>query len=196
MRKNKYYLLLIAFSLVILGSCEKNKTKFYEDDENKDLAVFSDKGYNIMSCLIDGVSVKTRNREVVYLSANPYKYEVYFEKKTVDSTGNDIFSIEWVGIDVGVNLVLEKDTDILKLGALNGKRLELDGTTGYFLHKSTTGNGYIYFSDLSIVKEGDAYSGHISGLFEATVAGVKIKKGRFDHIFGSGYSGQGNFLIW
>lgn len=90
------WIIIIVCSTAFV-SCHKNYTVFYEDDDAADLAVFSDKGNDVMSCYINGQSFRTRDR--VYdggFSRGSFYPEI--ELHVVDSAADsDTLIIDWFG---------------------------------------------------------------------------------------------------
>lgn len=177
-----------------LTSCEKNRTVFYEDDDAKDLSVFSDQGTNVMSCYINGTSFRTRNRIArfgFFAQRDDLEVGLY---KTIDTvaTNSDTLTITWQNDalsprpnSVSLVLAVKKEFSFDDFNAFNGTRLAIDGVNGYFMVngiRSERGTGYIYFHRALLVPNDSAGDrGILSGVFEAVLPSYKITRGRFDH---------------
>lgn len=190
---------LILFVLVLsLSACKKNLSVFWEDDDARDLAIFSDTGNNIMSCYVNGNPFSTLPRNITYSFPGSFSnYEVEVNRHQLDSV-----SVKWHGRktdnsgnpeeSITVVFYLNKNFTIGEFNALSGQRLNLDGNNGYFLMKSkgdAKGTGNIYFHKAEVNFVNGKYEGSIAGLFDARFPDVKITKGRFDHYLPQGIFG-------
>lgn len=180
---------LLSTSLI---SCDKNYTVFYEDDEAKDLSVFSDMGNNVMSCYIDGYPFRTRDRVYKPGFSRGILYPEIELFKDDSASDSDTLTINWTADanapnphTVSLVLVVKKGFSYSDLNAFNNTRLVVDGVNGYFMidhNRSEKGTGIIYFLR-AILMPGNAagINNQLSGVFEATLPSLKITRGRFDH---------------
>lgn len=193
MKKIVFVQWVMVFVLSIsLISCDKNYTVFYEDDDAKDLSVFSDMGNNVMSCYINGHPFRTRNRvyDAGFIRGH-FEPEIELFK---DGSGrdNDTLTIHWQADVLSLNpyavsvvLVVKKDFTYNDFNEFNNTRLVIDGVNGYFIvndNRLEKGTGSIYFHR-AILMPGNAtgVNNRLSGVFEAVLPSFKITRGRFDH---------------
>lgn len=190
-QKNILYQWILA--AIFLTGCHKNLTKDFPDADAPGLTVFSDKSYNILSCYINGRSWKTRDRTscsgcIGGSSRTRYELNIY---KTGTGFLNDTLSFVWEGgfLDnktqghyLKLTLSVKKDFDKNDFSALQDQRIIIDSTSnGYFSTDANgtnillKGNGNIYFHKATFDS-----TGYMSGLFDATINGQQITKGRFD----------------
>ncbi len=193
---------LITQTIVVLFflSCTKVDTTFYEDKYNNKLSIFSNKGYNIMSCKIDNEPWLTEERILKgNFALGPSTYEVYIRKEGLFAVG-DYANFSWpgkyaksaIGSDnINMYIKLPQANSLLSLNQFNKKRIALDTINGFFrtlivgspsqtyYSKKT---GIVFFETLQIDSLGpNNFRGKISGLFETSDTILKITKGRFDH---------------
>lgn len=190
------YCLLVAVSVVFF-SCEKNYTVFYEDDDAEYLSVFSDNGYNVMPCYINGQPFRTRDR--IYTGGfngghfTP-EVELYKDNTAADS---DTLIIVWqrdvispLPRSVSLVLAVKKGFTYNDFGVFNNTRLTVDGVNGYFIlnqDRTEKGTGNIYFRRATIMpNDSSGTNSLLSGIFEATLPSYTITRGRFDHTLASG----------
>lgn len=184
---------ILLLPCIFLVSCLKNETKYYADDDNKGLAVFSNTGDNIFTCYVNGVSWRTINRTCCGLFSG--RVSELFIRQQSDSVQN-MLVVDWSGNlqgnnssfdDIILYLYIPANFTYQGFDKLQGTRIAIDSATGYF---STTiagtgggrGTGSIYFNKASFDStDTGAYSGSFSGLLEANFSGAAITKGRFDH---------------
>ena len=190
----------MAFMLTVwlANGCTKNETKYYADQEDLGLGIFSNTGNNLLSCFIGGKAWRTYDRVISGL--NPlYRYEINMYRLP-SGTLRDTLVINWQGgfadsaqLQAGsLNLFLFVPHDAMYqyLSGLQGKRLQINAGTGYFttgingLNSSNTkGTGNIYFQTARFDSvNAYTYRGNVSGLFDADFGSFTITKGRFDHI--------------
>lgn len=193
--KSGVVLVLLCVSLV---SCQKNETRYYSDDDNKGLSVFSNTGNNIFTCYVNGIPWRTINRTCCgFLSGTTS--EIFIRQQN-DSSHN-MLVIVWLGNfqnntssldNFSLNLYIPANFTYRDFNKLQGTRIAIDSTTGYF---STTiagtgggiGTGSIYFNKASLDSTATGnYTGSFSGLLEATFFSGAVTKGRFDHDITSG----------
>ncbi|HEY5367661.1 MAG TPA: hypothetical protein VIJ75_01615 [Hanamia sp.] len=195
--KNKW-IILIPVSLAVLSilmGCTKNETKYFADTTSNGLAIFSNTGNNILTGDVNGLVWRTQNRVTGgFLSRSTS--EVYLTKTTYDSSIH-LLVITWYGGTqnfqygydfISLYLSVPSNFSHSDLDSLNGKRLEIDSTKGYFLgsiseisNNYEIGTGSIYFNRFSYdptVTTGD--TGRLSGLLEADFPDFKFTNGRFD----------------
>lgn len=201
MKKNEIFRLGQCCLLIclILQSCYKNETKFYEDEQSPGLSIFSDKANNVMSCYINDKPWRTNDR--IFRGGigvfGGTHYEVYFNHQITTST-QDTLMITWYGRfendstntlpTIRLVLPVSKSFSYTDFNSFQGKRLTVDTTNGYFSFSNASsynvmkGSGTIYFhfAELDTVATG-IYTGRMSGIFEADFGSIKINKARFDH---------------
>lgn len=199
MKKNsmKSLISLLLPCFLIIG-CTKDYTKYYADAEDPDIAIFSNKNNNALSCFINGKPWRTVSRKTSGFINPGTNYEVDIIKQPTN-TLRDTLLIRWVGYYSGnyysqgslsLHLAIPKNFTYRYLSALQGQRLNIDSASGYFFtgisqlnNGNTKGSGNIYFniSRFDSISP-NVYTGKLSGLFEADFTSFKITKGRFDHI--------------
>jgi hypothetical protein len=189
-------LLFIPLTGFILLGCSRNETKYYEDGEDKGIAIFSNTSNNVSSCFVAGRPWRTASRTTSGLSSFT-NYEVEIIRQQA-SAAKDTLIILWRGYfepdkffqaHLSMHLALPANFTYRDLPALQGKRLSIDSSNGFFeldnsFYNPTNrrGRGNIYFQTAqfdSVLLSGSA--GRISGLFEADFSSFKITRGRFDH---------------
>ncbi|MEP7109722.1 MAG: hypothetical protein ABI760_17130 [Ferruginibacter sp.] len=199
MRKNSIKSLLFLFlpGVLIMG-CYKNETRYFDDAADPGIVIFSDNGNNILSCFIEGKPWRTVSRITSGFPSLHTNFEVDIIKQP--ATGlRDTLIIKWLGYFSGnensqgylsLHLAVPPNFSYRDLSALQGQRLHIDATKGFFSTSitglntgNTNGSGDIYFhtAQFDSIAPG-SYSGSISGLFEADFNSFKITRGRFDHI--------------
>jgi hypothetical protein len=198
MRSN--FTLVIFFLLLLVffnTGCSRNATQYYDDAENPGIAIFSNTGNNILSCLVNGKPWRTASRITYGIGART-SYEVYITKQSTN-TLQDILLISWNGYypadslgQGNLNLIIPvaKNFSNKNFAALQGQRLQIDTTNAFFTTSisglnsgNIKGKGNIYFHIAQLDSIGpSAYMGKMSGLFEADFGAFKITRGRFDHL--------------
>lgn len=179
-----------------MWGCSKNSTKYYADDEDKGIAIFSNTENNIASVFIADKPWRTVSR--TSSGVRPFtNYEVEIARLQAN-LAKDTLIIEWRGYYeadkngigyLSMHLALPANFSYKDLSALQGKRLSIDSTNGFFVLSNPSfntnnkiGKGTIYFQtaqfDSSFV---GGYTGKIAGLFDADFTSFKITRGRFDH---------------
>lgn len=183
-----FYLSLVTCSL----SCSKNYTKFFEDEDNKNLSIFSNKNFNVASCYINNQPWRSKERRSSGFAAPRISTEIQIGRIKTNSA-SDTLILSWLGegslssdiTNIYVSIPVAKDFSYKTLNQFNRQRIVIDGNTGYFQIETPTieskGKGVIYFHTLQIDSSNFGYSGKLSGLFEAQTPGNNITKGRFDH---------------
>ncbi|MBX2924442.1 MAG: hypothetical protein KF746_19730 [Chitinophagaceae bacterium] len=184
--------IIISLVAISLCSCDKNYTVFYEDDDAKDLSVFSDMGNNVMSCYIDGHPFRTRDRVYEGGFSRGVLYPEIELFKDDSGSDSDTLTINWQAdsdasnpYSVSVVLAVKKEFAYSDFNEFNNTRLVIDGVSGYFMvnhNRSEKGTGSIYFHK-AILMPGNVVgiNNQLSGIFEATLPSFKITRGRFDH---------------
>jgi hypothetical protein len=187
---------LLLLSVFIIAGCSKNETTYFADAEDEGIAIFSNTGNNLLTCFIDGKPWRTISRTTSGFNPRT-SYEVDIVKQ-ITSSLQDTLSISWPGYfstdslnpgSLTLLLPVAKNFGYKDFSALQGRRLQIDTINGFFstsisrLNTSNRkGSGSIYFHAARLDSIGpNAYTGNISGLFEADFATFKITKGRFDH---------------
>ncbi|HEY5409070.1 MAG TPA: hypothetical protein VIJ92_18400 [Ginsengibacter sp.] len=184
--------ILVAAS-VLLAGCNKNITKYYADEEDKGLAVFSNTGNNIFTCYVNELPWRTFSRTTGGLFSGGTS-ELYISKQ-IDSSAQDLLIIQWNGFlqkyptgynTISLYLKVPKDFTRNDISSFQGQRFAIDSSKGYFYanisgFNTETGFGNIYFYSASFdsATQG-SYSGELSGILEADFPDFKITKGRFD----------------
>jgi hypothetical protein len=180
---------------LLLLSCTKSSTNAYPDPSDEGLAIFSNTGNNILSCMVNDKPWRTLDRKIYLLSRPAYEVTIQLQKT---SSAKDSLWFTWngyynneIGNQGNLNIVLPvtKNFGYRDLSGLMKQRLHLDSNNGYFLlsingliSNTVKGSGNIYFHTMMIDSVGPAnYSGRMSGLFDADFNSVKISQGRFDH---------------
>lgn len=192
---------LLILCTLILAGCSKNETTYFADAEDEGIAIFSNTGNNLLTCYIDGRPWRTDSRTSGggFAGGLGTNYEVDIVKQTSSSL-QDTLLIIWRGYFstdsfsggyLTLRLPVTKNFGYKDFSALQGTRLQIDTTNGFFstsisrLNTSNIkGSGNIYFHAARLDSIGpNAYNGSMSGLFEADFTSFKITKGRFDHSF-------------
>ena len=152
-----------------------------------------------MSCFVAGQPWRTVSRTISGFSVRT-NYEVEIERQATITT-KDTLVIRWRGYygsnknfegSVSLHLALPSGFTFRNLSALQGKRLSIDSSSGYFqtaMYNSSgsKGSGYIYFHSARFDSVGlNLYTGNISGVMEADFNSFKITRGRFDHFITNG----------
>ncbi len=180
---------------ILLLSCTKSSTNAYPDPADPGLAIFSNTGNNILSCMINDAPWRTQDRMIYILGRPGYEVNVRLQKT---STAKDSLWFSWHGYyssDINnsgtleMGMAVNKNFGYKEFSALKGQRLHLDTNNGYFLlsinglvNNGTKGSGNIYFNSIALDSIGpNNYTGKMSGLFDADFNTTKITKGRFDH---------------
>lgn len=188
---------LFCLLLAVTSGCTKQTSHFYQDPAKPGTAIFSNTSNNVFSCLIGDSSWRTITRVVGGGLFTRPVYEVFIEKHTTNGAA-DTLSITWLGdpasfrgnySTISLGLPVAKSFRITDLAAMQGKRLLIDGSNGFFqvnLNGQASGNtsatGSIYFNRLSFQPAGiNSYTGYMAGLLEADAGSFKILSGRFDH---------------
>jgi hypothetical protein len=190
----KYLMLFVTLSAILL-SCTKDETKNYADPQDTGLNIFSDKGFNTMSCYINSQPWRTVDRTTggIY---NTKIYEVHINRQT-GTTGSDTLQINWQGSynsqpfgisGIILNLPVPHGFSYTDFSSLQGKKLHIENNTGYFFTENlsnpfnTNGTGDIYFNKALLDSVSPTnITGEISGLFDATIDSFNITNGRFDN---------------
>jgi len=194
MRKNNAVVLSYVLLLCIfLASCDA--TTFYEDEQDPGLSIFSDNSNNVMSCYVDSMVWKTFDR--TFGGFAPAHYETSITR--LNTVGvQDTLVLTWYGdfaddsnqslSEIIVALPIAKNFTYNDFNNLQGKRITLDGTNGFFTSLNLgvnndvkgTGNIYFHFAELKNISV-NLYQGRMSGIFDADIGTIQIRKGRFDH---------------
>jgi hypothetical protein len=188
---NKLFFCVLSLSLFLLG-CGKNSTNFYEDPNKKGLSIFSDRGNNLLTALVNEIPWKTRDR---ITDGRTYKtdFEIYIEKQK-SNTLKDTLSISWLGPRINgstynnITLRIAVDSNFtyndFKTN-FSGKRLVIDSSTnGYFStnfnNSRVKGNGVIFFlrAGINTTTPNDNI---LTGLFSTKIGNTIISDACFDH---------------
>lgn len=192
--KNQLAALLIGAALT---GCTIESTNYYPDGQEDGLAIFSNTGNNLMTCYMNDVPWQTRPRAITTFIVSGRRYELYIRKQNFNGV-MDTLSFEWPGDvtanannqgSVSLSLIMPKGFGYKEFNALQGKRIAVNTTNGYFNSSiaslnplNVQGTGSVYFHTALLDSVGPGfYTGKMSGLIEADFNGKKITKGRFDH---------------
>ena len=191
-------LYLCGMLFLVAAGCVKETSYYYPDKQTPGTAIFSNTGNNVLSCFVDGRSWQTKSRSVNGGFFSHPVYEVYFEKM-LSSGAMDTLLIIWEGHYSGdqngqevISLMLPvaKNFKLSDLSAMQGKRLVIDSSTGFFAVNlqglfpvdRQRGKGVVYFNTARFDSTSVGYyNGRMAGLFEADFGSFKITSGRFDH---------------
>jgi hypothetical protein len=196
--KNQLAALLIGAALT---GCTIESTNYYPDGQEDGLAIFSNTGNNLMTGYANGTPWQTRPRSVTVVVSSVKRYELYIRKYNFNGV-QDTLVFEWTGNlaangnnqgDISLSLIMPKGFGYKDFNALQGKRIAVNLTNGYFNSTITginpgnlQGKGSVYFHTASLDSIGPGfYTGKMSGLIEADFNGNKFAKGRFDHTINS-----------
>lgn len=193
-------LVFILSAGIMLFGCSKNDTKYYADGQDKGIAIFSNTGNNLSSCFIAGKPWRT----VARISSGfrfGTDYEVQINRQPA-TNAKDTLIIQWRGYYeaernnegyLSLHLAVPANFTFRDLSALQGKRLSIESTNGFFetgTHDfnrvNIKGKGNIYFQTARFDSVAvNTFTGNISGLFDADFGSFQITKGRFDHFISS-----------
>lgn len=186
--------LLMVFLVLTSFRCVKSLTDYYPDPTNPSRAMFSDKGYNLMTAVINQRSWKTTDRYYGFIQPFHAELDIYLDNS---SPSSDTLHIGWQGAFEGFNSLSNGDVVELvmpvakgftprDLNTFSGKRLDIQGSTGYFrttlsgLANNLPGTGHVYFSTFHYDPSLDSKS-ILAGLMDADFGSFKLEAGRFDH---------------
>jgi len=190
-RSNYLYAFSILSTIVLLLSCRRNDTRFYNDNDHPGISIFSNTGNNVLSCFIADRAWRTVDRTTSY---GRITYEVFIRRSSSNLV-KDTMEISWHGFyaDSGYRgdqlylyLTMPHNFTYKDFRSLNGQRLHIDGSNGYFAstlqNQNVRGMGNIYFNTAQIDSIAPGLKrGEFSGLFDITFPSLKIANGRFDH---------------
>ncbi|HVM86718.1 MAG TPA: hypothetical protein VMT76_00925 [Puia sp.] len=188
-------LFIFSAALIFFHSCSKNETRYYPDTTASGVAIFSNKGNNVFSCLINGRPWRTFDRKIGGWGGS--SFEVSVRKEYYDSL-TDMLIISWQGYfaddsafgEIQLLISVPPNFSFKDFHNFQGKRIPIDGVTSYFINQtnfqSQQGSGAIYFNQASLDTAAFGYQGRISGLLEADFNSVKLTAGRFDHMLETG----------
>lgn len=199
MKNKNCYIAACWLLLSCLTGCEKNESFYYSDNDYPGVAIFSNTGYNVLSCFMDGTPWKTLARRTGDGFGAVYISELAMRRIKTTSL-LDTLLITWrssddntIQYDIILTLPIEKQFQWKDIAAFQGKRIIIDSTNGYFSlgqyynsYTSFNGKGVIYFNTARIDSLSPDYTtGRISGLLEAhfypgTPLAHNITSGRFD----------------
>ncbi|MEP6749286.1 MAG: hypothetical protein ABJB86_16245 [Bacteroidota bacterium] len=196
----KTFMYLVVIFCFVVNGCEKNRTHYYPDKEIPGVSIFSNTSNNVFSCFINGQPWKTiASTSAGFISSTIYEVAIYLHRS---SALMDTLSIVWLGdgyqknnvASISLTLPVAKNFNLKALSALQGKRLIIDSTNGFFAanngyygttNTSPRGKGNIYFNTIQFDSTAaNGYYGKISGLMEATIDLLTITSGRFDDSIG------------
>ncbi|MDE3248418.1 MAG: hypothetical protein KGO82_07165 [Bacteroidota bacterium] len=182
----------VMFMVFTSFTCSKNLTDYYPDPATNGVAIFSDQGFNLMTCLLDNQGWKTRDR--YSYAFPPTSFEVNLSTDNSDPIA-DTLHIRWFGAltnsngnsdEVELVLPVHKSFKAVELSGLQGQRIELKGPAGYVnvviasSGQRLRGTGRVYFNRFHF-EQGGVSQNLMAGLFDADLGTIKIKSGRFDH---------------
>lgn len=184
--------LFISISFFVFIGCTIDYTEYYADSEDPGLAIFSNKGNNLMTCYINGKPWRTTKKRTTFPGG--LRLDVSITRFSTTSA-LDTLQFLWSG-DYNTNglqaagelsllLPVPKTFSIKDISALQGQRLSIDtanNTGAFVISYGTKGNGNIFFQTAKVdsVSPG-IYVGRISGLLDANLPGYAVTRGRFDH---------------
>ncbi len=189
--KSIFYMLFLLSPFLI--GCGKNETKFFEDEEKNGLSIFSNKGYNLLTCNINNVPWKTVDRTTTGLGSKTFELDI-FKRKT--NTSKDLLVFTWTGKSnfntSYITLHFEVDSSFTYKDfktVFNGKRIIIDSSSnGYFSTNMNNtslnekGNGVILFQTAAMdINSNQLTNNNMVGLFSAKIENNTITDGRFDH---------------
>lgn len=192
--KNQLAALLIGAALT---GCTIESTNYYPDGQEEGLAIFSNKGNNLMTGYANSVPWQTMPRTVTVVVSSVKRYELYIRKNNFNGL-QDTLVFQWIGAaggnagmqgDINLSLIMPKGFSYKDFNNLQGKRIAVNLSNGYFTSTISSinpgniqGKGSVYFHTASLDSIGPGfYTGKLSGLIEADFNGIKFTKGRFDH---------------
>lgn len=184
-----------------LTGCTIESTNYYPDGQEEGLAIFSNKGNNLMTGYANSVPWQTMPRTVTVVVSSVKRYELYIRKYNFNGL-QDTLAFQWIGAaggnagiqgDINLSLIMPKGFSYKDFNNLQGKRIAVNLSNGYFTSTISSinpgniqGKGSVYFHTASLDSIGPGfYTGKLSGLIEADFNGIKFTKGRFDHIINS-----------
>lgn len=196
--KNQLAALLIGGAL---AGCTIESTNYYPDGQEEGLAIFSNKGNNLMTGYANSVPWQTMPRTVTVVVSSVKRYELYVRKNNFNGL-QDTLAFQWIGAaggnagiqgDINLSLIMPKGFSYKDFNNLQGKRIAVNLSNGYFTSTISSinpgniqGKGSVYFHTASLDSIGPGfYTGKLSGLIEADFNGIKFTKGRFDHTINS-----------
>jgi hypothetical protein len=186
--------------LLIFYGCKKNQTEFFEDPQKNGLSIFSNKGFNLLTCYVNNVPWKTADRLIKVFGRLDTEIEI---EKHKTNTLKDTLIFTWKGpLDNNQNyksltLHIAVDSSFTSKKfkeVFSGKRFVIDSSTnGYFKTNINTqfinndmpnikGNGIILFQKANIDFSSPQNDNSIvAGLLSAKIGTNEITDGRFDH---------------
>lgn len=185
----------ICALLFACSGCYKNETHYYDDTVIPGLAIFSNTGNNLMTCQLNGHSWKSRKREYGY-GFNRIEMDL---RRIKTASATDTLLITWYGdvqnqdqYDISLSLPIAKNFQWKDVHALEGKRIAIDSSNGYFLLSRDRyftylgGKGTIYFNSMAIDSLSPSnVNGRMAGLMQANFIGLnpsyQLSNGRFDN---------------
>ena len=194
-------LAFLLFYLTIINGCTKNYTNYYLDDQDSGLSIFSNTQNQAMSCYVNGSAWRTRNRKTYsgFGGGTVYEIDIFVKK---NNSLSDTMMISWNGYFINnpnfsggeIRLTLPVSKNFSKsFSALQGKRLNVDSSAGFFTSsinvlngQTNIGTGSIYFHTAQVDSSSTGYIGKMSGLVEARFGNNIITRGRFDHFLDGG----------
>ncbi len=199
--KNYKIIYFALFSLIIiLNSCKDNLTEFFEDPQKNGVSIFSNKGFNLLTCYVNGVPWKTKDRIVTNFGGMYTEIEI---DKLQTNTTKDTLIFTWLGTkdtlsnykSLALRIAVDSSFSSKDFkGNFEGKRIVIDSSiNGYFTTNLNTqfsnrdipnvkGNGVILFQTASIDKSSSQNNANnIAGLLSAKIGNNNITDGRFDH---------------
>jgi hypothetical protein len=186
--------------LLIFNGCKKNQTEFFEDSQKNGLSIFSNKGFNLLTCYVNSVPWKTADRVIKVFGGSDTEIEI--EKNRTNALKDTLIFI-WKGVKVdsfnykSIELRIAVDSSFRSKdfkSTFSGKRIVIDSTfNGYFRTNINTqfvnrdmpnikGNGVILFQKANIDFSSPQNDNSIvAGLLSTKIGTNEITDGRFDH---------------
>lgn len=191
----KNWVSALSAVLIVLG-CAKNDTKYYADEQDKGIAIFSNTGNDLATCFMAGKPWRTVARTTSGFST-AINYEVQIKRQPA-TNAKDTLIIQWLGYYeanrnnegfLSLHLAMPANFTFRDLSALEGKRFNINSTNGFFEtgmpdfnRVYVKGKGNIFFKTAQFDSLAqNTFTGNISGLFDADFGFAQITRGRFDH---------------
>lgn len=204
MKQKEKYILVISCIAFFIG-CNKPRN-FYEDTNDPGLSRLTSRGYDIITCYINGQPYINPYQHYLFGGANSTVYIEKVETASVKDTLRISCNLRKAGTDLSnsptYNLAIlvpvDKKFSVKDFKGLQGKRFPYDSSTKISIQLSespfsnTSGSASIYFIKTAPENNSDSTNGFsFSGLFEGKIEpDINITKGRFDF---SIYPGEFNF---
>ncbi len=196
-KRKHIYLLLLPVLLLVTG-CGK-QSYYYPEEDGGGLSIFSNKGFNVFTCLLDGRGWKTVDRDYGRRGSGS-EFDI---KKQFPGGDYEQLVLTWTGgymndpnqyESIRLVLSLPAGFGMMEVNALSGKRIALDGVNSYISYEapsgapSVQGPGTVFFQTMAVsqqLSDGN-YTLKTAGLLEASLDSLQLTSGRFDHKYSTG----------